>query len=298
MNAKIFSGGFFKHILSQLIPNVGTILVVAVLLLANNAYAAGLSAGTSPSTISYQGTLATAGGMPLNASVGLTFRLYNVQAGGTALWTEAHTGANAVPVSGGLFNTTLGSITPIPTSVWSNSTVYLGVWVADDSAELSPREMVSAVPMAMMTANIIIPDNSVTISKIADGAVTSAKLSRQFQKNTLSSDYFISTPWVWNDILTYNLNLSRDTLVTIHGNLNCYYSGADYYCGAAVFVDGVEISRNDAWGHNGVSEGNALTQVLILSTGAHTITLRAMSSTAQVKIHAAPSLTNLIIIQG
>jgi hypothetical protein len=145
----------FSWLFRQLIPNIGTVLVVAVLLLANNAYAAGLNAGTSPSTISYQGTLATASGTPVNTSVGLTFRLYNVQSGGSALWAEAHTGANAVPVSNGLFNARLGSITPIPSAVWDNPTVYLGIQVEGDSSELLPRELIGAVPYSIRASNTV-----------------------------------------------------------------------------------------------------------------------------------------------
>jgi len=173
MNTQSFQK-FLQGLSRQLIPNLGSILVMAAMLFVYNARAAGLNAGTSPSTISYQGTLSTAGGTAVNASVGLIFRLYNVQSGGSALWTETHTG---VPVANGLFNVLLGSITPISSSVWDNSTVFLGVQVEGDSAELSPREMVSAVPMAMMTTNLTIPDGNITTAKISDGAVTNIKIA-------------------------------------------------------------------------------------------------------------------------
>ena len=176
MNTQSFQK-FPKSFLRLLIPNLGSILVMAAMLFVYNARAAGLNAGTSPSTISYQGTLSTAGGTAVNTSIGLTFRLYNIQSGGTALWTEAHTGANIVPVNNGLFNVLLGGITPIPSAVWNNSTVYLGVQVDGDNAELSPREMVSAVPMAMMTANITVPEGSVVTSKLANNSVTSEKMA-------------------------------------------------------------------------------------------------------------------------
>jgi hypothetical protein len=191
MNMKIAFPKWTTWLLRQLIPNVGTVLVVLSLLFAFDARAAGLNTSTSPSTISYQGTLSTANGTVVSGSKGFTFKLYNVLSGGTALWTEAHTGVNAVPVSNGLFNVTLGSITPIPSTVWNNTTVFLGVQVEGDSAELSPREMVSAVPIAMMTTNITIPDGSVTTAKIADGAVTQAKAPMLL--GSLVSNQFIQT---------------------------------------------------------------------------------------------------------
>ncbi|MGC1376087.1 MAG: hypothetical protein WA821_07695 [Anaerolineales bacterium] len=169
---------WLTRLLRQLIPNIGTVLVVAALLFANNVRAASLSAA-SPNTISYQGTLSTVSGTAVTGSVGITFSLYNVPSGVTApLWTEPHTGANVVPVNNGLFNVLLGSITPIPSAVWDNAPVYLGVQVAGDSAELSPREVVSAVPYAMNAAGtIVIPDGSITTPKIAVGAITRDKLA-------------------------------------------------------------------------------------------------------------------------
>ena len=154
MNMKIAFPKWTTWLLRQLIPNVGTVLVVLSLLFAFDARAAGLNTSTSPSTISYQGTLSTANGTVVSGSKGFTFKLYNVLSGGTALWTEAHTGVNAVPVSNGLFNVTLGSITPIPSTVWNNTTVFLGVQVEGDSAELSPRELIGSVPFARYAANV------------------------------------------------------------------------------------------------------------------------------------------------
>jgi len=164
-------------VLHHLVPNVGSILIMLAVLFIHDVRAAELNAGASPNIISYQGKLTTAAGLPVNQGMGLIFRLYNVQSGGTALWTEVHTGTNIVPVNNGLFNLLLGSITPIPTNVWNNPTVYLGVQVEGDSTELSPREVVGAVPFAMQTTSLTIPDGSITTSKIADGAITSQKVS-------------------------------------------------------------------------------------------------------------------------
>lgn len=159
----------------QLVPNLGTVLVVAAMLFAYRAWAAPEIApagpNVTPGLLSYQGYLTGANGSPLNGNVNVTFRLYNVPSGGTALWTEAHTGGNAVPVSNGLFNVLLGSLTPIPSSVWNNSAVYLGVKVGSDP-EMTPRELVGAVPVSVSVSN-----GSITTNKLANGAVTANKLS-------------------------------------------------------------------------------------------------------------------------
>ena len=90
----------------HMVPNVGTLLMVVVLLLTVPSLAAPLRApaATSTSTISYQGRLADSSGNPLTGKYNLEFRIYDVPAGGVPLWTEMWTGANAVDVSDGLFN--------------------------------------------------------------------------------------------------------------------------------------------------------------------------------------------------
>lgn len=245
MNTQSFQK-FLQGFLRQLIPNLGSILVMAAMLFAYNARAAGLNAGASPSTISYQGTLTTASGTPVNTSVGLTFRLYNIQSGGTPLWTEAHTGANNVPVNKGLFNVLLGSVTPIPSSVWSNSTVYLGVQVEGDSAELSPREMVSAVPMAMMTANITIPDNSVTTAKIADGAVTSQKVSPTYWylADQINSSWSTTISNQYVEVPGFEFTLTPETngVVFAELNLGLNHTMGNTILNCAIFVNNIDVA--------------------------------------------------------
>ena len=190
-----------KHTLrGQILLNVGTLLAVAVMLFAYNAWAApspmdmmpsqALGAPAShavPGAISYQGTLTDASGKPITGNVNITFRLYAVPTGGAALWTEARTGANAVPVSNGLFNVLLGSLTPIPASVWNNANVYLGVQVAGDT-EMTPREVINMVPFAMSVA-----DGSINTDKLANFSVTGAKIAdRSISRNHLASDFIIS----------------------------------------------------------------------------------------------------------
>ena len=104
----------------QLIPNVGTLVMMALLLFAYHAWAAPSAAPqVAPASqvntglLSYQGYLTDASSEPLTGDVDITFRLYDAPSGGAALWTEAHTNANAVPVDDGLFNVMLGSLTPI-----------------------------------------------------------------------------------------------------------------------------------------------------------------------------------------
>ncbi len=171
---------FIKFLVRNLAPNIGSVLIMAAMLFVYNAQAAELqgpaSPNVSPTTLSYQGTLFDSSGSPVTGSIGMTFRFYNATSSGTKLWEEVRTGTNAVPIKDGLFHVLLGGLTPIPTSVWSNTSVYLAILIEGESTELSPREMVGAVPYAMQASNVIVADGSITTAKIADGAVTQAKL--------------------------------------------------------------------------------------------------------------------------
>jgi hypothetical protein len=103
------------------------------------------SPSLSMDVLAYQGTLVDAGGAPVNGSIGVTFRLYDHPTAEGALWAEAHTGANALPVQSGLFNVTLGSLNPIPDSVWQVDALYLGVQIEGET-EMTPREAVHLLP--------------------------------------------------------------------------------------------------------------------------------------------------------
>lgn len=184
----------WTRIWHHFMPNIGTILVVALMLMTYQTWAAPLAQtpdGTSPAAevgsesapegevpmgqalgvvtsgtlsgiVSYQGEVRKAdlAATPVDGTLGMTFRLYSTPTGGSALWTEAHTGSNAVPVENGLFHVFLGSLTPISSTVWNQSALYLGVQVAGE-AEMSPREVVGGVPMAMT-----VPDRSLSLAKL------------------------------------------------------------------------------------------------------------------------------------
>lgn len=162
----------FKRILPHFIPNFGTIVIVLALIWAQQAGAFGFLApnSTSTTTISYQGRLADSGGSPITDTVGMTFRIYNVASGGSALWTEVYP---AVTINDGLFHVLLGSTEPLSADLFSdNDTLYLGITVGADN-EMTPREQLASAPYAMTVA-----DASITTDKIADGSVTTSKLSQ------------------------------------------------------------------------------------------------------------------------
>ena len=105
--------------------------------------------------ISYQGILNDSGGLPISATVSMTFSIYDVDTDGTALWSETQ----SVLVSNGLFNVKLGSVNALPPSVFVQDTLYLGIQVASDQ-EMTPRQQITSGSYAyksVMTEETIIP---------------------------------------------------------------------------------------------------------------------------------------------
>jgi hypothetical protein len=167
--------GRARRILRWLLPNGGTLLLVAVLVLTANVWAKPLTSpaaapGPSATTVNYQGRLADPSGNPKNGTFGMTFALYDASTGGSLVWgPESHA---AVPVSDGLFSVGLGSQTSggIPTTAW-NGDRYLEVTVGGET--LSPRELIRSVPIAGMA--LTVPNGAIDTAQIVDGAVTQAK---------------------------------------------------------------------------------------------------------------------------
>lgn len=114
------------------------ILAFVLCLLANL-----LAAQTSP-TLSIQGVIKNADGSAVdNGKYPLTFKLYEVETGGTALWTEEQTN---VQVTGGVYSILLGQKKAL--TVGFDKPYYLGITV-NSGAELSPRLQLTSSPYAL-----------------------------------------------------------------------------------------------------------------------------------------------------
>lgn len=108
-----------------------------------------------PSTVSYQGKLTDSSGVPINGNTAIKFSLYSVETGGTAVWSENYDGNSGRPiinVVNGHFSVELGSITSLSKSVFSASSIYLGIKVGSDS-EMSPRIPILSSPFAFQSEN-------------------------------------------------------------------------------------------------------------------------------------------------
>jgi hypothetical protein len=124
------------------------IVLLAAVLLALPPRAGALS---QPMRTNFQGKLIDpATNNPRTGLTSLTFKVYNVATGGSALYTETQSN---IALSNGVFTVQIGTLTALPRELFLGATAYLGVTVVGDAGgEMSPRQPFATSPYAF-TAN-------------------------------------------------------------------------------------------------------------------------------------------------
>lgn len=126
------------------------------------AFLPGLGLAQVPQKMNYQGYLTDPGGTPIHGMVTMVFSIYEVAAGGTALWSETQ----SVVVNQGVYSINLGNITPV--SLPFDKAYYLGVKVGSDP-EMTPRIPLTSVGYAF-TSNT-------AFNLVCSGCVSQSELS-------------------------------------------------------------------------------------------------------------------------
>ncbi len=166
-----------------------TILLVLFLLLSKQAAVA-----QAPQTISYQGVLTDGNGnVAPDGNYSITFKLYNVPSQGTSLWEEEQ----SVPVSQGIFNAILGSVTPFDLPF--DMPYWLGVTIGAGS-ELSPRLQFTSSAYTFHAQTVA--DSAITGPKIARQAVTGDNIARRSLPTDVFADSAITTPKIARGAVT------------------------------------------------------------------------------------------------
>jgi hypothetical protein len=120
----------------------------------------GKTALTVPTLLSYQGRLtdpATSAPVP-DGTYAVSFAIYDAASGGTLLWSESYTGADEVPVTGGLFTVLLGSKTPLSAALFDGAERWLQVEVEGEG--LAGRQRIVSVAYALQAQNADTLDGS------------------------------------------------------------------------------------------------------------------------------------------
>lgn len=127
-----------------------------------------------PQLINYQGKLDSAG-VPISGIRNLTFKIYDAGTAGSTLWTESQTN---VPVTNGIFNVLLGSVTPFTVGVFGGTGErHLGVTVGTGT-EMSPRYRITSTAFSIRAASADgVADNTITSAKIVNGTITTTDIA-------------------------------------------------------------------------------------------------------------------------
>ncbi len=127
-----------KKIIAAMVLSIVLIIVGITI----TVWAANEPDNTIPNRINYQGYLTNEVGEPIDGPVNITFRLYDVSGGGSALWTESH----SLTANKGIVNAELGgNPDPITTTILAGER-WLGITVAPDSNEMVPRKRLGSTP--------------------------------------------------------------------------------------------------------------------------------------------------------
>jgi hypothetical protein len=219
----------------QLVPNTGTLFILALFFLVQSVVAKPstmpMMPGATTMLLSYQGTLTDQSGDPINGDVEMVFALYHEAEGGTAFWTEAHTGTQAIEVIGGQFHVLLGSQEALDPADLTGD-LYLGITV--NGEEMLPRELlvsvVNAIQANWIKENLDMQQHSIT--NVGGGSVmmdigTSSNNNHYFESRTGHTFWFGDRSgderdaWMTigsSDIDVYrSLNMSSNDIANLDG---------------------------------------------------------------------------------
>jgi len=174
------------------------------------------SSAQVPRMINYQGKLTNATGAPVNDTIPMVFSIYSDEGGTNLLWTETQT---TVIVDKGVFNVLLGSVNPIPDSVFNGSVRYLGVKVESDP-EITPRKPMVSVPYAYRASSVGGGSDDKWKFRITDTADTSITT-----RGNWGIARYGATLYGDMDSTHVNLGVSCTTGISTHSNKYCTVAG-------------------------------------------------------------------------
>jgi|GEM_PF-1706823 len=146
--------------------NIHLFIIIAILCLTAFAHAA------IPRVINYQGRLTDKEDNPLTGNFLVTFRFYDAEKDGQAMWEEGH----ILSIKDGVFSVLMGSVKPL--EIDFNKDLWLGMEVSSDG-EMAPRIKLASSVYALNAKSIDMISSSQLlrndIDSIMSGSLTLKK---------------------------------------------------------------------------------------------------------------------------
>lgn len=198
--------------------------------------------GEIPHQINYQGHLTDDSGTPLKGTYEMRFALYSAETGGSMLWNHIPD-SHFVTVSEGVFNVQLGSLNPLPTTIFVWAPVYLEIYMYNSDTEsweaFVPRQPLTSVPYAFRSemATEAVNASNATYADTLDGFDSTA-FAASNHGHVFSELFGLATD-----------DQIPDTITVDHAS---NAANADYAInsGNADTLDGADASAFATTGHN------------------------------------------------
>ena len=236
-------------------------LIILGLLFAVMSWAS-LSYSDVPQMINYQGKITKPSGALIDTTVEMIFTIYDAATDGGIFWADTQ---SAVVVEKGVFNTLLGSINPIPDSVFDGNVRYLGIKVGADP-EMTPRKEMVSVAYAYTDGDWIISGNNVYREKGNVGIGTNNPLTGLHVDNDTDGFVGISIEntntessssegiYFWNeDMGVAGIRLFDDDAPSYPGRMNIFNNRPG---GSVHFGTGGQLTRMTIANDGNVGIGN------------------------------------------
>jgi len=142
--------------------------------------------------LQYQGRLTdvSTGQIVADGTYSISFQLYNVESGGSALWTEN----KSVSVQGGLFSTILGDTNPLVSSLFNGQALWLGITMDGEQLDLGGGEALRVGGNLNVSGSLIGGSHNHSGGDITSGTVADARIA-----STIARDSEIMSTVLAND---------------------------------------------------------------------------------------------------